>query len=187
MENCLFLGIAWYVSLPDNTYLDKQSSPAARASPLNPFESQRLPLYTAWHALDTCPEEAGLEENASWPQMVVRHDSNLTSFVNAGVHKDSESDSESDTGVSEESGDREATVTGRDDDSAQAAGSHPGGSTQAEKLYTEIGQFNPALARAEKKRRKKEKKLRLGDDFDFAEAFADEVVIDGEKDPSDQE
>lgn len=49
---------------------------------------------------------------------------------------------------------------------------------QAEKLYSEDGQFNPALARAEKKRQKKAKKLSLGDDFNFAEAFADEVTLE---------
>lgn len=48
---------------------------------------------------------------------------------------------------------------------------------QTEKLYQQAGQFNPHAARAEKKRKKRESKLGLGDDFDFAEAFADEVQI----------
>lgn len=52
------------------------------------------------------------------------------------------------------------------------------GFVQAEKLYTESNQFNPAAARAEKKRRKKEKKVSFGDDFDFAEAFANEMGLD---------
>lgn len=55
---------------------------------------------------------------------------------------------------------------------AAASGAH-----QTEMLYQEAGQFNPHVARAEKKRRKRESKLGLGDDFDFAEAFADEVQI----------
>lgn len=61
------------------------------------------------------------------------------------------------------------------------------GSAQTEKLYTESNQFNPAAARAEKKRRKKDKKVSLGDDFDFAEAFADEVVLDDDADDLDEE
>lgn len=49
--------------------------------------------------------------------------------------------------------------------------------SQTEVLYNQPGQFNPAKARADKKRQRKAKKLSLGDDFDFAEAFADEIQL----------
>lgn len=58
---------------------------------------------------------------------------------------------------------------------------------QTEVLYAEAGQFNPAKARAEKKRQKKAKKLSLGDDFNFTEAFADEVQLGDESEPEDTE
>ena len=72
-----------------------------------------------------------------------------------------------------------------DDSGAEEAGPHPkqpsgvtGAAEQAGKLYSEAGQFNPLKARAEKKLRKRQKRVSLGDDFDFAEAFAHEVQLD---------
>lgn len=91
---------------------------------------------------------------------------------------DSSSDSDSEEEEDEEDSDSEAVVPGR----PQPKGSKPkSGAEQASKLYGEIGQFNPHAARAERKTRRKEKKVRLGDDFDFAEAFADEVQLEGEE------
>jgi len=60
-------------------------------------------------------------------------------------------------------------------------------SAQAEKLYSEKGQFNPQAARADKKKLKKQKKVSLGDDFNYAEAFADEVGLgDDEEEGADE-
>lgn len=62
-----------------------------------------------------------------------------------------------------------------------------GKALQTDQLYNESGQFNPVAARADKKKKKKQKRLSLGDDFDFAEAFADEVVLNDNVPASDGE
>lgn len=56
---------------------------------------------------------------------------------------------------------------------------------QADKLYSEKGQFNPQAARADKKKLKRQKKVSLGDDFNFAEAFADEVGLGDDEEGGD--
>ncbi len=49
------------------------------------------------------------------------------------------------------------------------------GASQTEQLYDEEGQYNPHLAKAVKKRAKKQKQQPMDEDaFDFGEAFADE-------------
>jgi hypothetical protein len=109
-----------------------------------------------------------------------------------------EAEAEQDSGSDSESDDE----SGGDDDSEGAAlpGMQPSKpnkaqlrraeaqakSVQAEKLYSEKGQFNPQAARADKKKLKKQKKVSLGDDFNFAEAFADEVGL-GDDEGSDSE
>ena len=106
----------------------------------------------------------------------------------AARDSDSESDSDDDAGGSDASDDGNAAraLPGlRSPSAVEPMAQNKKGSAQAEKLYTESNQFNPAAARADKKRRKKEKKVSLGDDFDFAEAFADEVVLDDEVNASD--
>ena len=99
----------------------------------------------------------------------------------AARDSDSEMDSDSDVEAGESDGDQ-ATAKALPGLMSSAASDQSGkakkGSIQAEKLYMESNQFNPAVARAEKKRRKKEKKVSFGDDFDFAEAFANEVGLD---------
>ena len=103
--------------------------------------------------------------------------------------RESESDPDSDSEAEEEGdsddADRQA-LPGLQVKQSQGQQRSEGGSkpTQTSKLYTEPGQFNPKAARAEKKRRKKQKRVSLGDDFDFAEAFADEVVIGDEREAS---
>ena len=55
-------------------------------------------------------------------------------------------------------------------------------SAQADKLYGEEGQYNPQAARASRKKVKRQKKVSLGDDYDFAEAFADDVGLGDDAD-----
>ena len=96
----------------------------------------------------------------------------------AGRAQDSESDSESDGGRSSDSDGPAPPGLQLDEEHEREPKSAAAGSSQTEQLYGEAGQFNPVAARAEKKKRKKQKKLSLGDDYNFAEAFADEVVLD---------
>ena len=95
------------------------------------------------------------------------------------VERDSDSDSNDESDMEDNDNDESHSHTppGLQTDAQLRKSQAKAKLAQAEKLYTEKGQFNPAMARAEKKRAKKAKKLSLGDDFNFAEAFADEVKL----------
>ena len=92
---------------------------------------------------------------------------------NAGENSERHSDSERDSDSEDDASDAEEAVP-----HPKQPGSVTGAAEQAGKLYSEPGQFNPLRARAEKKLRKRQKRVSLGDDFDFAEAFAHEVHLD---------
>lgn len=110
--------------------------------------------------------------------------------LRAGLERDSESDSEvSDDDMNTEEG-LNHEIPGLAISGPNAGNLSNSGSKnipQTKQLYNEIGQFNPLKARAEKKRQKKMKKLSLGEDFNFAEAFADEVNLDGEESEIEEE
>ena len=109
------------------------------------------------------------------------------SILHAGKQgeKDSDSDSESALGAGEEEDDDDeedgprlpGLQPSQPTKSQQRRAEAAAKSAQADKLYGEEGQFNPQAARASKKKLKRQKKVSLGDDYDFAEAFADDVGL----------
>ena len=101
--------------------------------------------------------------------------------------KQGDDSSDSDSEAADDDDQDRQQIPGLNMSKASAKSSKLTNQPQTEVLYSEANQFNPALARAEKKRQKKAKKLSLGDDFNFVEAFADEVKMDDDEEEEDED
>ena len=140
-----------------------------------------LPYSSPFALSDTC-EISDIDPFQTWF---------LHSAPHAGKQEERDSDSDSESGDEagkEEEGDDGAgpclpgLQASRTTKGQQRRAEAAAKSAQADKLYGEEGQFNPQAARASRKKVKKQKKVSLGDDYDFAEAFADDVGLGDDAD-----